>query len=141
MFSESPLFGVGAGAFGATFGRYSSLGSNIVFGHGESDWMQFLAEVGLVGFLCVAIFVWLFFKDILYCHLLDRGRCVFEATNAGVRRRDRFALLVIMAGLTSTISIILHGIFDINLHIPSNALLTCVIGGILSSVVHNSMQT
>ena len=88
MFLDFPLFGVGSGGFGQIFSAYSSLGTDVVFKHAESDWLHFLAETGLAGFSCVAVFTWLFFKEILYCHFLGAGKCIFlENVNL---RHDRF---------------------------------------------------
>lgn len=135
MFFDFPLFGVGAGNFASIFGMYKTSGADVVFRHAESDWVQFLTETGVAGFLCIAAFIWLFFKDILYCHFLGRGRCLFSKDFH--KRHDRFVLLFLSAGLVSLVSITFHGILDINLHIPSNAVLASVIAGILIAVAHN----
>lgn len=134
MFRDFPLFGVGLGNFGNIFSMYKSFSADLIFRHPDSDWLQFLTEAGLSGFLCIVTFIWLFLKDILYCHFLGRGRCAFSKDTH--LRHDRFVLLVISAGLVSITSIVLHGILDINLHIPSNMFLTCIIGALLMATAH-----
>ena len=141
MFGDFPVFGIGAGSFASIFAKYKSFNADMVFTHADSDWLQFLAETGLAGFLCIATSMWLFFKDILYCHFLGKGRCAFERQPSqeavGGMRHDRFVLAVILGGLISMTSIILHATVDINLHIPSNAFLFCIIAAILITVAHN----
>lgn len=134
MSKDYPLFGAGLGNFAAVFPMYKTTISNMIFSHADSDWLQFLSETGLIGFLCIAVFIWFFFKDILYCHFLGKGRCVLlKDINL---RHDRFVLLVISAGIVSLSSIVMHGMVDINLHIPSNMLLTCIIGALLMIAAH-----
>jgi len=142
MFKDFPVFGIGSGSFGKIFSMYKTIPGDITFVHADSDWLQFLSETGLAGFLCIAIFIWLFFKDILYCHFLGKGPCVIARSPEGATeqspglRHDKFVLLVISAGLVSITSIILHGFVDINLHIPSNIFLTCIIGSLLMTTAH-----
>jgi len=134
MFLDFPLFGSGLAGFTDIFPMYKTYAGGMVFRHPESDWLQFLSETGLAGFLCIVISIWLFFKDILCCHFLGKGRCV-SLKNVNLRH-DRFILLIISAGIVSIISIILHGFLDVNLHIPSNMLLTCIVAAILVASAH-----
>jgi len=125
MFMDFPVFGIGAGAFGKVFSIYKTSFADKIFTHADSDWLQFLSETGLVGFSCIAIFIWLFFKDILYCWS---------------KRHDRFVLTFLLSGTVSLTSIILHGIVDVNLHIPSNILLFCVVAGLSAVVAHGDFH-
>jgi hypothetical protein len=140
MFLDFPLFGTGLATFGNIFSSYNTSYSQAIVRSAHSDWLQMLSEAGLAGFICVLIFIWAFFKDILYCHFLGRGDCIFRASlkdrTVGLRH-DRFILIIMLAGFSSLTSIILHGIFEINLHIPSNGFLAVIIGAVLISAIHN----
>jgi len=135
MFKDFPLFGVGLGDFGKIFSMYKTFASDVVYANAHNDWLQFLTETGLIGLFYIVALMVLFFKDIFYCHFLGRGDCVLlKATRL---RHDRVVIIIIAAGLVSLISIIFHGIFDINLHIPSNVLLVCIIGAVLINLAHS----
>jgi len=49
-------------------------------------------------------------------------------------------LVVLLSCAVSIISIIFHGFVDINLHIPSNAFLFCVIAAIAFVVAHGNFH-
>jgi O-antigen ligase len=137
---DFPVFGAGLAAFGNIFSMYNTSYPGLLITDAHSDWVGILSEVGLAGFLCILIFIWAFFKDILYCHFLGRGSCTFKALLKGQTvglRHDRFILIILLAGFSSLTSIILHGIFETNLHIPSNFFLTVIIGAVLISAIHN----
>jgi len=144
MFMDFPLFGIGQGNFTNVFAMYDTSVAGAIVNQGESDWVQFLAESGLTGFFIALIFAWIFFKDILFCHFLGKGRCTLskdiDLPPCEGKRHDKFVLLIISAGLVSVISIMLHGIVDINLHIPSNMLLACVIGALLVTTAHTKFK-
>jgi O-antigen ligase len=135
MFLDFPIFGVGLSNFNYVFSSYDSAVYQTVFISVHNDWLQFLIEAGLVGFLFIAVFIWIFFKDILFCHFLGVGRCVFSRDIN--LRHSRFVLVVMLTGLISITSIILHGFLDINLHIPSNGILAYIIVIISIIAAHN----
>ncbi len=144
IFKDFPLFGIGAGNFGSIFNLYGSTGRDVVVTHCESDWMQFLTELGLIGSFCIWSYIAVFLKDVIFCHYLGRHRCCFlknvnSAHRTGIRH-DRFVLLIIVAGIISITSIIIHGIFDINMHIPSNAMIACIIAAVLIVVAHGDFR-
>lgn len=49
MFLERPVFGIGAGAFNAAFPYYQDAGVLGFYRHAHNDWVQWLAELGVVG--------------------------------------------------------------------------------------------
>jgi len=133
MFMDFPIFGTGAGTFANIFSMYKTFYAEKVFTHADSDWLQFFAEYGLIVFLSIIILIWVFLKDILYRHFLGKGR-------SSGPRHDRFVLVVLLSCAVSIISIIFHGFVDINLHIPSNAFLFCVIAAIAFVVAHGNFH-
>jgi len=138
MISDFPVFGAGLGNFGTVFPLYKTIPLDLSFRNAHNDWLDFLAETGIAGFICIAIFIALFFKDLLYCHFLGKGRCVLQ-TDVSMRH-DRFVILVIAASLIAILSVILHGFFEINMHIPSNILMAFVIGAIAMVAEHGDFH-
>ena len=89
--------------------------------HAHNDYLELLAEAGLVGFLIVvggvAWFGWRTLKH-------------------WFTRHDPQVRGIVLGGLTSLLAIGIHSLVDFNLHIPANALLLSVILGLTSVAVH-----
>ena len=106
ILKEHPLFGSGLGTYGNLFEKYQTfpLFSNI--NHAESDWLEFLVEMGIAGFLpIVALGILLAATAISKLRVL-KGPGYFYLAGAS-------------SGL---LALFLHGLFEFNLHINSNAL-------------------
>jgi O-antigen ligase len=124
----SPWVGTGAGThliYGRLF-RRPQIQANPV--HAHCDYLELLAEYGVVGALCMALFLTAHIRNGLrsYSTLL-RGRLI----PSGILRSDRFAIqwgaLCAVAGLG------IHSVVDFDMHIPGNALLFAFLFGILAS--------
>jgi|GEM_PF-652025 len=146
IFKDFPLFGVGAGSFSSIFNMYGVSSRDVIIINAESDWAQFLIELGLLGFIFLITAMLVFLKDIVFCHYLGKDRCCFidnlanaEEYKNGIRH-DRFTLFAIVAGLVSMASIFIHGFFDINLHIPSNAVFACIISALVIVLAHRNFR-
>lgn len=124
----SPLEGGGAGTFSdaSRFYRFRTEALDDIFAH--NDWVQSLAEFGLIGTglgLCVVLL-----------HLASGWRAF------GVDLRQRMAMgsqpvsmkaALQLGGMSSLAAFGVHAFFDFNLQIPANALLVCVSLGILAA--------
>lgn len=129
QFKVSPVIGTGAGThlyYGRFFRRPQIQWDPE---HAHSDYLEILAEYGLVGLVGITVFV--------FVHL---NSCL-RAAGAGARnvsgdfdhslRDNRLALQI---GAISAISAIgAHSVTDFNLHIPGNALLFAFIFGITAN--------
>jgi O-antigen ligase len=105
---EHPIVGAGLGTLVAVYPRYETFYDGRVVEHVHNDYMEGLAEAGLLGALCgIAFFV------VLY----KQARKNFEAEQGHFSRALHAGAIVALAGL------LLHSFVDFNLHIPSNALL------------------
>ena len=109
LFADYPLTGVGFGNFQHAFPRYQAPEDTRQFiEHAHNDWVQLLAEGGLLGFslfLAGAAF---------YVRALLRQWRV---------QQDPFARTLGMLSLTAMIYMAVHSLFDFNLHVPANVLL------------------
>lgn len=108
LIRDFPLLGTGLGTWSDSFRRYQSRTSVATFyREAHNDYLELLAETGIVGFSLLTLF---FFQG---ARLLLRGLRV--ATN------HRHALL--LPCVTALVIMFFHELFDFSLQIPANAIL------------------
>ena len=116
MIASNPPSGTGLGTFGLAYPVFKTYGSTGIWKQAHNDYLQVLAESGLVGFvLFLAGAVSLFRRFLLPVFLLPW------------RRQDPVALA---AGL-GLVTLLFHALVETNLQIPSNGLLFVVLGALL----------
>jgi O-antigen ligase len=108
IFADHPLTGTGLGTLIAVYPRYESFYNGTTVDHAHNDFLELLADTGLVGGLCAVFFVLVLFQ---------RGFGNFQAATRNSEKALVIGPLVACAGL------LLHSLVDFNLHIPSNALI------------------
>jgi O-antigen ligase len=108
VFLDHPIQGSGLGTFVAVYPRYETGYDGKVVDHAHNDYVEILAETGILGGLCCAAFLWILFRE---------ARKNFEAEQGHFSRALHAGAITAVAGL------LLHSFVDFNLHIPSNALL------------------
>jgi len=116
MIASNPLSGTGLGTSGLAYPVFKTYGSTGNWKQPHNDYLQVLAESGLVGFvLFLAGAVSLFRRFLLPVFL------------SPWRRQDPVALA---AGL-GLVTLLFHALVETNLQIPSNGLLFVLLGGLL----------
>jgi O-antigen ligase len=108
IFLDHPLLGTGLGTLEMVFPPYDSLYDGKVVDHAHNDYVEALAETGVVGGLCC---VW--FLGVVMLHSL-KG---LEELGSS------FGSVLNLSGLIACSGILVHSLVDFNLHIPANALL------------------
>lgn len=108
IFRDHPWTGTGLGTLVAVYPRYESFYNGTTVDHAHNDFLELLADTGLVGGFCGALFIGLLFR---------RGFADFQVAAGGTARALVAGPLVACAGM------LLHSLVDFNLHIPSNALI------------------
>ena len=107
IFKENPMMGAGLDAFGNAFTRYDTLSGAFRIEQAHNDYLQMLADGGIVGFLCVTVFVVLLFRN-------------------GIRNiasaRSELGRSISIGALAGCFGIAIHSFFDFPLRTPSNAL-------------------
>lgn len=106
LFRAHPWVGTGLGSFETVYPAYQSFPSDLVFDHVHNDFAEALAETGLVG---AGLIVWalvVFFR----LALRDLRECL--------RRRREWIRVGAFLGCCG---LLVHSLFDFNLHIPANA--------------------
>jgi len=122
MIKDYPLLGTGPGNFAIVFTQYQPPGFLGRHFMGHNDYLHFVSETGLP---LIAVMVWMIVA------LFIRG---FKKLN-NPSRLVRGITLGAMSGITA---ILVHSIFDFNLHIPANAILFTVLAALVASPIPES---
>jgi len=88
--------------------KYETLYDGKIVNHTHNDYLEALAETGVVGAACCAAFLFLLFR-VSFAQLRLSLHPLEFAIRAGA--------------LAACVGLLVHGVADFNLHIPSNALL------------------
>jgi O-antigen ligase len=108
MFRANPWIGTGLGTTISVYPRFETHYDGNTVDHVHNDHLELLAETGIIGGVC-----WLAFIGIL--------------VRAGLKnlssRNDALVQALQIGALVGCASLLIHGLVDFNLHIPSNALL------------------
>lgn len=127
----SPIFGTGAGThiyYGRLFRRPEIQSDPI---HAHSDYLELLAEYGIIGAAGMAAFLFVHLRHGLrrFSHTIDAE---FEdLAPYQPARSDPLALII--GAISAVAAYLVHSVVDFNLHIPGNALTFAFIFGILAS--------
>ena len=108
IFLDHPVKGVGLGTIVTVFPGYDAGYDGLVVDHVHNDYIEALAETGILGGLCGVAFLWLVFTGARRSFVVEQGH-FSSALHAGA--------------IAAVCGILLHSFVDFNLHIPSNALL------------------
>ncbi len=114
IFLENPVIGVGFDAFGVAYTRHDTWTGLFRVEQAHNEYLQILAEGGILGFLCLGAFIYLLFRKSL--------RTIAEG--AGIAREAS------IGALAGCFGILIHSFFDFPLRTPSNGfffLLLCSI--------------
>ena len=130
QFRLAPVFGTGAGThvyYGRLFRREEIQSDPI---HAHSDYLELLAEYGLVGAVGMAAFLFVHLR-----HGLRKFSYIVATKFADLApyqpaRSDPLALII--GALCAVAAYLAHSIVDFNLHIPGNTLTFAFIFGILA---------
>ena len=120
IFLHHPLAGTGLGTLQIVYPPYESLYDGKIVNHTHNDYLEALAETGLLGGLCCAWFLGVLFSKSLK-RLLQLG--------------NSFAGTLQLSGLVACSGFLVHSLVDFNLHIPSNALLFFLMAHLAASEI------
>jgi O-antigen ligase len=111
MIRDHPLLGVGLGAYSLAYTRYDTQGGVMRLEQAHNDYLQVLADTGILGGALGVLFLVVLFR---------------RAWRA-IRSKDRFRRGVALGALAGCLSVLVHSIFEFALHTTANALLFLVI--------------
>jgi O-antigen ligase len=107
IFLDHPILGTGLGTLQIVFPPYETLYDGKIVNHTHNDYLEALAETGLLGGLCCA---WFF------------GVMVIQSLKRAQQLNHSFAGALQLAGLVACTGFLVHALVDFNSHIPSNLL-------------------
>jgi O-antigen ligase len=110
-----PLTGCGLGTFESAFLRYKHVAPMFIVDYAHNDYLQTLAELGIVGFALGLALVWRIMTRVVRLAL-------FHQESPG------WALALGLAG--GIAALLLHSLTDFNLYIPANAMTLAWICGL-----------
>ena len=108
LFLDHPVLGTGLGTFEMVFPPYDSLYDGKIANHAHNDYLEALAESGILGGLCCVWFL---------------GIVILNSLKGLTELGSSFGSALNLAGLLACCGILVHSLVDFNLHIPANALL------------------
>ncbi len=108
MFRQKPLIGWGLGTFPVVYPQFRSFYTNFFINEAHNDYLQLLAETGVLGFCTM---IW--FLVVLY-RRVRRKMANWTSNVSGA---------VTLACTLSFTGILIHSLVDFNLQIPANAAL------------------
>ena len=120
IFFHHPVTGTGLGTLQIVYPPYESLYDGKIVNHAHNDYLEALAETGLLGGLCCA-----WFLGVLFSKSIKRL----------LRRDNSFAGTLQLSGLVACSGFLVHSLVDFNLHIPSNALLFFLMAHLAASEI------
>ena len=106
------------GALVAVYPRYEISYDGKLVDHVHNDYIEMLAETGVLGGLCGLAFLWILFRQAKTCYAAEQGH-FSRALHAGA--------------VTGLCGILLHSFVDFNLHIPANAVLFLLVAYLATS--------
>ncbi len=118
MIRANPVLGVGLGAYETAFSIYSKSDGSLRVPQSHNDYLQIVADCGVVGGLIALWFIVL----------------IFRAVGRGTRSRDPLYAGLALGSGAGIFAILVHSLFDFNLQLPSNALLFLLLSVIATHV-------
>lgn len=106
IFFDHPIAGAGLDAFGVAFTRYDTWPGVFRVEQAHNDYLQILADAGILGISCVIAFVYLLFA---------KGWSVVRRSSSPYRRT------LAIGAMAGCFGILVHSFFDFPLRTPSNA--------------------
>jgi O-antigen ligase len=122
IFRDHPGLGTGLGTLQIVFPAYETLYDGKLVTHSHNDYVEALAETGVVGGLICAGFL-----SVLFINSLRQ-----------LLQRDKpFAAALHLSGLAGCTGFLVHSLVDFNLHIPGNALLFFLMAHLATGEIGN----
>jgi O-antigen ligase len=123
MVPDYLLTGCGLGAWESAFTKFQRLSPTVTVRYAHNDYLQYLVELGLPGFVCGLILV---------------IAAMRAAALAALRHSSPAGRALGAACLASMTALLLHSLVDYNSYLPSNAFAFAWVAGLAVSVMFSS---
>ena len=117
MFMDNPIFGHGWGTFAGLESSYRSRPNGLYYEYSHNDYLQVLAETGVVGISAIAWMIILFVRRLV------------RTLSRKISDTERMTTVALAAAITS---ILLHSTVDFGLRIPGVAVLSVCVMALFS---------
>lgn len=118
MIRDNWVTGVGLGAFQTAYPIYSKHDGSVLIGQAHNDYLQIVADCGVLGAGLALWFIFLVARD----------------TVRALRHRDPMMAGTALGTAGGIFALLVHSLFDFNLQLPSNALLFLVLSSVVSQI-------
>lgn len=119
MIRHNPLTGVGLGAYETAYPVYArENGTQGVTGEAHNDYLEILAVGGVIGAVSALWFI----------------LALFRAIGRGVRSPDPLTAAIALGGGAGLFGLLVHSLFDFNLHLPSHAMVFLLLSVVISNI-------
>jgi O-antigen ligase len=120
---DFPLFGSGLGTFASVYPVYETINfEGLALVHAHNDYLEYLSEWGLIGFLLLA-------GAVLFIAL--------DSFRTWSKRRNPEIKGLALGGVIAIFIMLIHSLTDFNLHIPANRLLFCAVLALTYATVYH----
>jgi len=123
MLLDHPVAGTGLGTFQIAYPPYETLYDGKVVNHAHNDYLEALAETGVLGGLCCAWFL---------------GVLVLKPFPLIRRSNLSFPGALQLSGVVACAGFLVHALVDFNLHIPSNLWLFFLMAHLATAEIQQS---
>jgi len=125
IFLDHPFAGTGLGTLQLVYPPYESLYDGKIVNHTHNDYLEVLAETGLLGGICCA-----WFLGVLLVQSLERLRQFNHSFRGALQ----------LSGFLACSGFLVHSLVDFNLHIPANALLFFLMAHLATAEIQQTGQ-
>lgn len=108
IFAANPIFGAGLDAFGVAFTAYDTRSGMFRVEHAHNEYLQMLADGGILGFVCVAAFIVI---------LVRKGLSAISHS------KDDLTVAMRTGALAGCVGVMVHSLFDFPLRTHANTYL------------------
>lgn len=126
VFKDYPMLGAGLDSFGTAYPLYDTRNGNFRVEQAHNDYLQTLADAGILGFACVAAFIFLLFR---------RGWQLIAAEHSHFRRS------VAIGALAGCFGVLIHSFFDFPLRTSANAFFFLLFAVFATASIHFSKRS
>jgi O-antigen ligase len=123
IFLDYPVAGTGLGTLQTVFPKYDTMYDGKIVNHAHNDYLEALAETGLLGGLCCVWFL---------------GVLAVVGFRNWLKPENAAAATLQTGGLVGCTGFLAHSLVDFNLHIPANALLFFLLAYLATAKMHRS---
>ncbi len=118
MIRNNWAMGVGLGAYPTAYPIYSERDGTLSVSQAHNDYLQIMADCGVVGAVLALAFIVLVFRDL----------------KRALRHHDQMMAAMALGCGAGVFAMLVHSLFDFNLQLPSNALLFLVLTAVISNI-------